>query len=421
MRVDVTDLEQCKKAVTVEIPEEIVTRKINEAFRQVSSSTRLKGFRPGKVPKDLLKARFWDKIESEVIKDLVPEYFEKAVEEQKLQLVGQPEFEGELHVHENSPLSFKVVVTTWPKIELPQNYREIEIVGEKAAEVTEDDIMEVLKDLQEQAAKYQVITDRPLREGDLFVFDYDATEKANPSWSESKKDAVATVGSQQIPPGFSQNIIGMSKGEEKEFEEAFPADYAKPEVAGRNITFKINIKEIKEKVLPEIDDDFAKDWSNDSLASLKEEIAETIKKRREDEARSKMVNSLLNKLLDSTSIEPPEIMVENETDALVQDLEFRLAAQGRALEKTESNIALVRKDFRETAIRNVKASMILEEVAIREGIEVPPEEIDHHVQLLAKQYNKTAEEVKKVYKGKIEKTLQERKTLNFLLDHALIR
>ncbi len=121
MRVDVTDLEQSKKAVTIEIPEEIVTRKINDAFRQVSSSTKIKGFRPGKAPKDLLRVRFWDKIESEVIKDLVPEYFEKAVEEQRLQLIGEPEFEGELHVHEHEPLSFKVIVTTWPRVELPQN------------------------------------------------------------------------------------------------------------------------------------------------------------------------------------------------------------------------------------------------------------------------------------------------------------
>jgi len=421
MKVDVTDLEQSKKAVTIEIPEEIVTRKINEAFRQVSSSTKIKGFRPGKAPKDLLRARFWDKIESEVIKDLVPEYFEKAVEEQKLQLIGQPEFDGEFHIQENAPLSFKVIVMTWPRVELPQNYREIEVAQEKV-EVTEEDVQAMLNDLREQSAKYQVIADRPIHEGDLVIFDYDASEKENPSWSESKKDAMATVGSPQLPPGFSENIIGMAKGEEKEFEEAFPADYHSRELAGRKISFKMNIKEIKEKVLSEIDDDFAKDWGNDSLATLRVEIAESIKKRREEEARSKMGNSLLSTILASTSIEePPELLVENETEALIDDVELQLASQGRTLDKSEPNIAKLRIELREPAIRNVKASIILEEVAIREGIKVSPEEIDHQVQLLAKQYNKNSEEVKKAFKIKIEKTLQERKTLNFLLDHAVIR
>ncbi len=417
MRVDVTDLEQSKKAVTIEIPEEIVTRKINDAFRQVSFSTKIKGFRPGKAPKDLLRARFWDKIESGVINDLVPEYFEKAVEEQRLQLIGQPEFEGELHIQEHEPLSFKVIVTTWPRVELPQNYREIEVAQEKV-EVTEEDVMAMLNDLQEQSAKYQVIADRSIREGDLVIFDYSASEKENPSWSESKKDAMATVGSRQIPPGFSENIIGMAKGEEKEFEEAFPADYSNRELAGKKISFKINIKEIKEKVLPAIDDDFAKDWGNDSLATLREEIAATIKKRREEEARQKMANSLLSTLLDSTSVDsPPELLVENETEVLIEDVDLQLASQGRKLDKSEQNLVKLRIELREPAIRNVKASMILEEVAVREGIKVPPEEIDHQIQLLAKQYNKTTEEVKKV-KGKIEKSLQERKTLDFLLDHA---
>lgn len=232
---------------------------------------------------------------------------------------------------------------------------------------------------------------------------------------------MATVGSRQLPPGFSENIIGLAKGEEKEFEETFPADYPNRELAGRKIIFKVNIKEIKEKVLSEIDDDFAKDWGHESLTLLKEEIAENIKRRRDEEARSKMTHSLLAALLASTSIEPLELLVEEETTELIQDVQLQLASQGRKLDQSEQNLVKLREELRETAIRNVKASMILEEVAIREGIEVPPEEIDHQAQLLAKQYNKTAEEIKKVFKGKIEKTLQERKTLDFLLDHAVIR
>jgi trigger factor len=421
MKVDVTDLEQSKKAVTIEIPEEIVTSKINQAYRQVSLSTAVKGFRPGKAPKDLLKARFWDKIESGVIKELVPEYFEKAVEEQKLQLIGQPQFEEEeLHIHEHSPLAFKVIVTTWPRVELPQNYRQLEVAEEKV-EVTQEDVLARLRELQEKSAEYRVISDRPIKEEDLVVFDYDASEEENPSWRESKKDAEAIAGLQQLTPGFHENIIGMAKGEEKEFEEAFPANFPARGLAGRKISFKVNVKEIKEKILPEIDDDFAKDLGADSLATLKGEIAEDIKKIREGEARSKMANSLLNTLLASISIEPPELLIESETESLIDDIELQLATQGKKLEKSEEKLAMLKGELRESAIRSAKSSIALEEVAFREGIKVSPEEIDHQTQLMAKRYNQTAEEVKKAFKSRIERTIQEQKTLNFLLDHAVIR
>ncbi|MEW6379876.1 MAG: trigger factor [bacterium] len=420
MKVDVTDLEDSKKAVTVEIPEDVVTRKINEAYRQVGSATRLKGFRPGKVPRDILKVHFWKKIELKVIKDLVPEYLEKAVTETRLQLIGYPEFEGELHVQEHAPFSFKVIVAAYPRLELP-DYRGVEI-DRINVEVTEEDVQNALKDLQEQHAKYQVISERPVQEGDLVILDYEASDRDNPAWSESKKDAVIIPGARQFLPEFSQKLVGMIKGEEKEFEESFPGNYSNREVAGKRILFKIAIKEIKEKVLPEIDDDFARDWDSASLASLKEEIAEKIKERREEDAKAKMANSLLGKLVASVSIEPPELMVEQEIDELFYDLELRLLAQGQALDKAESNIARVRQNLREAAVRNVRVAMVLQEIALRERIEVPPAEVDHQVQLLARQYHKSPEEiVKRLSKSRIERNIQDRKTTDFLLEHAVLR
>jgi len=420
MKIDVTDLEDSKKEVTVEIPEDVVTRKINTAYRLVGSVAKLKGFRPGKVPRDLLKTYFWNKIESEVIKDLVPEYFEKAVAEKKLQLIGQPEFAGEFHVQENAPLSFKVIVTTWPRVELPP-YWGIEIEREKV-EVNEEDIQAVLKDLQEQLAKYQAITDRPIREGDLVIIDYEILDQERQTLIDKKKDALIIPGAQPFLPEFSKKLIGLTKGEEREYEVDFPPDYPNNRWAGKKFSFKLVVKEIKEKVLPEIDDDFAKDWELDSLASLKEQVAEKIKKMREEEAKAKMADSLLYKLLAQTSITPPQALIEEETDDLVYDLELQLLAQGQVLDQAKENLAKVREHLRETAVRNVKVAIILHEIALREGIEVTPAEIDHQIQLLARQYNKSPEEMsKKLSKAKIERNIRERKTIDFLLEQAQLR
>ncbi|MCL6584605.1 MAG: trigger factor [bacterium] len=420
MKIDVTDLEDSKKEVTVEIPEDVVTRKINTAYRLVGSVAKLKGFRPGKVPRDLLKTYFWNKIESEVIKDLVPEYFEKAVAEKKLQLIGQPEFAGEFHVQEHAPLSFKVIVTTWPRVELPP-YRGIEIEREKV-EVTEEDIQAALKDLQEQHARYQAITDRPIREGDLVIIDYEILDQEGQTLIYKKKDALIIPGAQPFLPEFSQKLIGLTKGEEREYEVDFPPDYPNNRWAGKKFSFKLVVKEIKEKVLPEIDDDFAKDWEFDSLTSLKEQVAEKIKKMREGEAKTKMADSLLHKLLAQTSITPPQALIEEETDELVYDLELQLLAQGQVLDQAKENLAKVREHLRETAVRNVKVAIILQEIALREGIEVTPAEIDHQIQLLARQYNKSPEEMsKKLSKAKIERNIQERKTIDFLLEQAQLR
>jgi len=414
MNIEIKELENNQKALTVEIPEEIVIKKIDDAYRKINASTKLKGFRPGKIPKNLLRTYYWEKVKAQTINDLLPDYFQKAIDENKLQILGQPQFEGELEVKEKAPLSFKVIITTWPRIDLPEDYTKIEVAEEKT-EVTEEHIQKALQELQNQHAKYQVVTDRPIKESDQVILNYKSSDIETGASIEEIKDAIIEVGSDKILPALSRNLLGMNKGEEKEFEETFAEDFANEKLAGKKIGFKILINEIKEKILPEIDEDFAKDLGDYTLPKIKEEIAQNIKKQFDEQAWTKKKNSLIDKLVAMTSIDPPEVMIKNELETMIHDIKIGLANQGKKLNESEASIKKLNTDLREGAIKKAKASLVLYEIACREGIKVTGEEIENQVQQVAMMYRQDVEQIRKSLKSELEKSLREQKTVDFLL------
>lgn len=414
MNIEIKELENNQKTLTIEIPEKIVMEKIEDVYRQINASAKLKGFRPGKIPRNLLRTYYWKKVKSQTINDLVPDYFQKAIDEKKLQILGQPEFEGEVEVKEKAPLSFKVIITTWPRIDLPEDYKKIEVAEEKT-EITEEHIQKALQELQNQHAKYQVVTDRPIKERDQVILNYKSSDSESGAGIEEIQDAIIEVGSDKILPALSRNLIGMNKGDEKEFEETFPEDFANEKLAGKKIGFKIFVNEIKKKILPDIDEDFAKDLGDYTLPKLKEEITGNIKKQLDEQARNKMKNSLIDKLVAMTSIDPPEIMIKNEIDAMIHDIKIGLANQGKKLNESEANIKKLNTDLREGAIKKAKTSLALYEIACREGIELSDEEIETQVKQVAMMYRQDVEQIRKSLKSELEKSLREQKTVDFLL------
>ena len=414
MNIEIKELENNQKALTIEIPEEIVMEKIDNAYRQINASTKLKGFRPGKIPRNLLRTYYWEKVKTQTINDLVPDYFQKAIDKKKLQILGQPKFEGKLEVKEKSPLSVKVIINTWPRINLPEDYKKIEVAEEKT-EVTEEHIQKALQELQNQHAKYQVVTDRPIKETDQVILNYKSLDIESGTSIEEIQDAIIEVGSDKFLPALSRNLIGMNKAEEKEFEETFPEDFANEKLAGKKIGFKILVNEIKEKILPDIDEDFAKDLGDYTLLKLKEEIAGNIKKQFDEQSRNKMKNSLTDKLVAMTSIDPPEIMIKNEIEAMIHDIKISLGNQGKKLNESEANIKKLNTDLREGAIKKAKTSLALYEIACREGIEVSDEEIETQVKQVAMMYRQDVEQIRQSLKSELEKNLREQKTVDFLL------
>ncbi|MGA1874011.1 MAG: trigger factor [bacterium] len=420
MRTEVKDLGNNQKAITIEVPQDVAMEKINEAYRRINESARLKGFRPGKIPRNVLRVHFWSKVKTQAINDLVPDYFQKALDEEKLQIMGQPKFEGEIELREEAPFSFQVVVTTWPRTELPESYKGIEITKEKK-EVTEERIGTVLRRLQDQQAEYQVVTDRAVLESDQVVLDYTSKDSASGDVLEVDHDLVVEVGSSQLLPSLSQNLVGMQRGEEREFHETFPEEFPNKRFAHKEVTFIIMIKEIKEKTLPDLDDEFARDLGDYTLQRLKEEIAENLKRQDEEESQKNMRKTLIDKLLAMTPVDAPEIMVDHEIEAMINDLEAQLALQGRRLAQSEQNSEKLRADLRESASKRAKTSLILYEIACREGIEVTEEEINRRARQLSMQYRQDIEDVKKSLRDEIMKTLREQKTLDFLLESAIIK
>lgn len=420
MKVEIGDLKIDQKEVTIEIPEEVVKGKVDQIYAQLQSSGKIKGFRPGKIPRHILKMHFGEKVKSQLISELVNEYFEKAIEEKGFELIGQGSFKDKIDFQENAPLSFTVIINIWPRIDLAVPYKGLAIEKEKI-EVTEEQIESALREFQNQQAKFQVVEDRPIRESDQVAFDYQIINPETEKIVEEKQDVVVEVGPLLGPASLAAALPGLKKGESKEFEENFRPDYPNKALAGEKMLFKISIKEIKEKILPPLDDELAKDVGDYTLQSLREAISNTIKIQGEADLKQKIKNTLLEHLVSSISIEPPDSLVQEEVDRMIRQVELDLANRGQAINYEKSNMEALKANMRGQAIRKAKTGIILYEIACREGITVSPEEIDFQVNHLAKIYKEKPEDIKKSLTPEIKRTLREEKTLAFILEQASIR
>lgn len=424
MNITVEEISSVKKKVQVEIPDEQVTKEVETLYKEVGAKAKIKGFRPGKVPRNILERYFKDYVKGEVIQKLIQETYPAALSEKNIQPVSLPVIDpGELE--SGKPFQYSATVEVKPELKI-ENYIGLKLEGKKE-EVKEEELGSRLKDLQNLHAQLKTIPQpRPVQEGDYVIIDYEARMENKPLEEGKGIDVTVEVGGGRFIPGLEEKMIGLNPEEEKEIEVSFPEDYGYKKWAGKTISFLIKVKEIKEKILPPLDDEFAKDLGDyASLEDLRSKLKEEIAKEKEAMLDRKLKDQMIDQLIQAHPFEVPESMVEEQAKALVSDTKLRLASQGIVLKNLNIPEEKLQEDYREVAQKQVKTFLILETIASQEGITVTDEEVEERLRSIAERAHQKLEVVKRYYESnglipELKTGILTDKTLNFLLSKANI-
>jgi len=395
MKVSAEPVQNCQVTLNIEMEPTEIEKYMEKAYNRLVKRVSVPGFRKGKAPRDVLERQIGkDALFKEALEDLIPETYKEALEEQKLEPIAQPQFE----LIQTEPLLFKAVVPLKPTIKLG-DYTGIRVES-KPAEVMEEDIEETMVQLRHQQAILSPV-DRPLQFDDIATIDIEGEEEGE-SYPIRKNVIYEVARESRLPlPGFAEKLEGMSKGEERSFVLSYPPDYEMQELAGKDHAFKVTVTEIKEKKLPEIDDELAKTLGKEDLASLREQIASNLKAGAEERARLEMEQKAVDAAVELSEVEYPPALVDREIDRLLSE-EARQFTEG--ITGLENYLKTINKtmddhkaELRPMADRRVVRSLVLGKIAEDEKIAVDEPEIDAEIERMLKDAGKEAEEMKKFF------------------------
>lgn len=412
--------------LTVEVDAERVNDALDKAFQKVKNKVSIPGFRKGKVPRKIFEQRFGvEALFDEALDILIPEAYANAVEKTGIEPVDRPEVDIK-QMEKGANLIFTAKVTVKPEVQLGE-YKGLE-VEELDTTVTDEDVENELKALQERQAELVVVEDGEAQKDDTVVIDFEGFIDGKPFEGGKEQNYPIRIGSGIFIPGFEEQIIGLKAGEEKEINVTFPEEYHKDELAGKDAVFKIKVHEIKRKQLPEIDDEFAKDVDEEveTLAQLKEKIKEQLKKGKEEEAQQHVRDTLVEKAAENATIDIPEVMIKNEVDAMMAEFEQNLRWQGLTLDlyykyaKTDEE--RLREDMKKEAEKRIRYNLTLEAIAKAENLEVTEEDVEKEIEKISELYQRPVEEMKEIFstersKERIKYDLRIQKAVDFLVEN----
>ena len=423
MLVTVENVSTVKKKISLEIPSERVSREIEKVYGEIRRSASIKGFRKGKVPQPVIEKHYGDRMEADVMKNLVNDSYPRALAENGIVPVSTPEFESDA-LKPGEPFKYTVTVETLPEIEI-KDYRGLQV--EKRKFVPDEVVVDGrIKELQDGMAQLKVVEGaRPAADGDFVVIDFKGFLDGVPFERGAAEDYVLQLGSKQFIPGFEEQVIGMSLGDTREIAVTFPAEYGSSELAGKPVTFEVVLKEIKEKEVPPLDDEFARLFGPyDTMEQLKARIGEVFATEELQKIENELRDRIVKTLIEKHEFEVPEALVEKQLAVLVENMKSNLAAQNLTLEKIGSSEEQIRSQARSVAVSQVKGSLLLAAVADKENIQVDDAQIEEKMRDVAAQANKDFEAIQGLYarnpyaKDNLVMQLREDKAIDFLLQHA---
>jgi len=421
MKVDVENISPVKKKLNIEIAPDSVLKEMDKAISDVAKKAKIPGFRPGKAPKAIVEKHYGEEVRSEVMNRLISDSYLKALQEHSLSPVDVPEIDNVSSLAKGSPLTFTATVEVRPNIVLGI-YDGIE-VKEKDITVSDEEVNQTIDRLREMYAQLEVVEGRPLEKNDTAIIDFEGRREGKPIDGAKASDYMLALGTNALIPGFEDQLTGMNRSETREIKVTFPADYNKKDLAGKDADFKVTLKEIKKKVLPELNDEFAKDiGGNKSVDELREGIKKDLEARKRDELASAQREELLSKLVDAHSFDVPPGMVERELQAMARQQATRMARQGRDVKSFD--IANFREENRALAEKRVRGLLILDAIAEKEKVEVVEQEISSALAMMARTSGQTVEAIKKYYASldggldNLRSSLIQEKTLGLLLSRA---
>ena len=405
----------------------IEAAKFDEAMKKVYVKTAkyftIPGFRKGKAPMQMVEKHYGSEIFYEdTFNELVPEIYDAAIKENNIAAVSRPNIDV-TQIGKGQDLIFTAVVQTKPEVKLGK-YKGIEL-PKVEYNVSDKDVEHELGHMAEHNARLVSIEDRPVEKGDIAVIDFEGFLDGNPFEGGKAEKHELEIGSNTFIPGFEDQVIGMKIDEEKDLNVTFPEDYFSKELAGKPVVFKVKVHEIKHKELPKMDDEFAKDVSEfDTLADLKNSIKEKIQKENDDKAKYETEDNAIKAVCDGVELEIPSGMIETEVDNMVKDVEQRLQYQGLTLEQyyalSGKPEAVMRDEMKETAEKNVKSRLVIEAIIKAEDIKPEDKEVEEKLKEMAKNYQKTEEEMlQNTYlRDYITENMKVEKAIQFIIDNA---
>jgi len=371
--------DSCRRVVEIEIPPQIVQERAQAVVRELQRRTRLPGFRPGKAPTSVIQQRFQDDIRSQVIQELVPEYIAAAAREQNWEPVGSPAV-TDVRYEEDAPLKFKATVEVLPEFELA-DYSSLHIDVPRP-DVPEEEVEKQLEQLREQAAAYVNVEPRPLRDGDfagIFI-------QGGASGKEGVRvdEILCEIGGANTVKEFTENLRGAEVGQELSFEVKYRDNHGDRRLAGKSVPYRVKVLGIKQKQLPELNDEFARELGDfDSLEAVRRHIHGEIEKSKREEAEQKARAQVRRQLVALHDFSVPDTLVEKQIERRLDRLRRQLAAQGMDPQSLSLDWGKVRAAQREEAIEDVKSTFILEKIAHRQQLEADEAEVQHEIERIA--------------------------------------
>ena len=418
--VDAKKQDGVKREISVEIPAEEVTRETETIVQKYQKVARLPGFRAGHVPASIIRQRFKEDLKSDVVEALVPRYFRKEAEKQGLIPVSQPQV-TDLHIHDGEPLRFKASFEIMPEIKV-EGYKELRADHPEIV-VKDEEVEEALNSVREQHATFTSVEGRPLAEGDFAQASMDGRPKDTDDKTQPvhMDEVLIEIGGKNTVPEFTENLRGANAGDEKSFDVSYPEDSNDKRLAGKTFIYTVKIQAIKQKSLPELNDDFAKELGEfTSVDQVRKQIRDNMEAERKHTAEREAKDKLVTELVKRNDFEVPESLIDRQIDLRLERGLRALAAQGMKMEDMKKmDLPRLRAGQRDQAVQDVKSSLLLERIAEMEKIEAGEDEVNHELEALAQQTKQTPEAVRARLTqdgglDRIRNRIRSEKTLDFL-------
>ncbi|MBA7510312.1 Trigger factor [subsurface metagenome] len=422
LKVEISKKSECELVFKIEIPQVEIEKEIELTYNEIQKEAVIPGFRRGKAPPAFLREKFKSRCQETVLESLVPDALSQVVKEKGIDPIAPAEISDlKFDFAKREPISFQATVEVIPRFE-PRNYKKLKI--KKEIKVTGDyEIGESLKELQKRNAQLVVSGDNVVDRKSYVVIDYQGFGNGKPLNGLRGENQLISIESPIFLREFSEGLIGMERGGEKNVEVNFPDNYFNKKLAGHKVLFKVKVKEIKKMQLPEIDDAFAQGLGAKSLRELKEKLRENLIKLEEHKTTEAMREQIIDRLIENNPVVVPNSLIEKQLDYLILKMKTYLQSRGLASKDIGADEEVLRKKYRNLAEKQVRSTLIFARIAEKENIQVDSKEIEKEIEETIKSTKEKEEEIKRYFYENIDQItskMRENKVFDFLIENAKI-
>ncbi|MCX5776153.1 MAG: trigger factor [Candidatus Firestonebacteria bacterium] len=421
IKVDILEEKDCKKVLKIAVPSDRVLVEIENMYSNLEKVAEIPGFRAGKAPRGLIEKNFRQKVEKDVLEKLIASAYLDALKAKNINPIAYPQI-ADVKFEPGKPMEFTAHLEVRPEIKLSK-YKGIKVKKE-SVEVKKEDIEKSLNYMRERQADFVPVEGRAVKEGDFVMIDFQGTAEGVPADKLKAVDYFCEIGSKKIFPEVEAALIGSIVNDVKDVPVEYKADFPGKDLAGKKVMFKVTVKSIKEKKLPALDDEFAKDLGEfKTLDEVKKNIEDGLKKELEQKEKTRVTNLIIDEILKSVEFSAPQSLVDNEVQNLMHDFEGRMAQQGVTYEVIGRKKEDVEKEYAGVALKRVKAYLVLDVIAKTENITVLEEEVDGEIRAFMFRMGKEGDNYKEYFKSEkgrdnIRSQMTQDKILDFLLKNA---